>query len=77
MPKKPEGGTFGIFQHRFCRKTSKKLEGDPLEKKLSKTKSHNAKKVKGGLFSLVRFDTLRSKSKKNERGTLSTKFPLA
>ena len=27
MPKKTEGGPFGIFQHPFCRKTSKKCRG--------------------------------------------------
>ena len=30
---------FGIFQHPFCRKTSKKCRGDPLRKKISKKKS--------------------------------------
>ena len=35
--KKPKGGPFGIFQHPFCRKTPKKLKGDPLvEKKIKK-----------------------------------------
>ena len=33
MPKKTEGGPFGIFQHPFCRKTAKKLKGDPLGEK--------------------------------------------
>ena len=29
MPKKTErGGPFGIFQHPFCRKTAKKIEGE-------------------------------------------------
>ena len=31
--KKLKGGTFGIFQHPFCRKTSKKCHWDPLRKK--------------------------------------------
>ena len=30
--KKLKGGPFGIFQHPFCRKTSKKMQGDPLAK---------------------------------------------
>ena len=30
--KKLKGGPFGIFQHPFCRKTSKKCRGDPLGK---------------------------------------------
>ena len=33
-----KGGPFGIFQHPFCRKTSKKCRGDPLGKKISKKK---------------------------------------
>ena len=36
---KLKGGPFGIFQHPFCRKTSKKCRGDPLRKKISKKKS--------------------------------------
>ena len=49
MPKKTEkGGPFGIFQHPFRRKTSKKCRGDPLGKKCSKKKSRSAeKKLKG------------------------------
>ena len=27
MPKKLKGGAFGFFQHPFCRKTLKKIEG--------------------------------------------------
>ena len=34
--KKLKGGPFGIFQHPFCRKTSKKRKGDPLGKFFSK-----------------------------------------
>ena len=30
---------FGIFQHPFCRKTSKKMQGDPLRKKILKKNS--------------------------------------
>ena len=36
MPKKTERGPFGIFQQPFCRKTSKKLKGDPLGNFFSK-----------------------------------------
>ena len=44
---------FGIFQHPFCRKTSKKMQGDPLrkknfEKKSEKNVSQCRKKLKGG-----------------------------
>ena len=31
--KKRKGGPFGIFQHPFCRKTAKKLKGDPFGEK--------------------------------------------
>ena len=33
MPKNWKGEPFGIFKHPFCCKISKKLEGDPLERK--------------------------------------------
>ena len=45
MPKKTERGTFGIFQHPFCRKTSKKCKGDPLGEKISEKMSRSAKKI--------------------------------
>ena len=35
MPKNCKGGPFGIFQHPFCRRTAKKLKGDPLRKNIS------------------------------------------
>ena len=44
VPKKLKGGPFGIFQHPFCRKTAKKLKGDPLGKFFPGKKSHNAEK---------------------------------
>ena len=37
--KKLKGGPFGIFQHPFCRKTAKKLKGDPSGKKIFRKKS--------------------------------------
>ena len=47
--RKTEGGPFGIFQHPFCRKTSKKCRGDPLEKNIFRKKSLAVpKKMKGG-----------------------------
>ena len=49
MPNKTErGGPFGIFQHPFCRKTSKKCRGDPLGKNFSKKSLGVPKKFKGG-----------------------------
>ena len=50
MPKKTERGEgpFGIFQHPICRKTSKKLKGDPLGKKFYPKKSRNAEKTDMG-----------------------------
>ena len=37
-------GPFGIFQHPFCRKTAKKMKGDPLGKKFFRKKSCSAEK---------------------------------
>ena len=50
MPKKTErGGPFGIFQHPFCRKTSKKCRGDPLGKNFFfEKKSRSAEKSERG-----------------------------
>ena len=46
MPKKLKGGPFGIFQHPLCRKTPKKLKGDPLRKKFFfEKKSHRGEKT--------------------------------
>ena len=43
MPKKLKGGAFGIFQHPFCRKTSKKMQGGPFgKKKFFEKKSRSA-----------------------------------
>ena len=54
-----------IFQHPFCRKTAKKLKGDPLGKKFSEKKSRSAeKKLKGGPFGLARCGMLRGKTGK-------------
>ena len=45
-----KGRPYGIFQH-FCRKTSKKLKGDPLESlKFSPKSLAMPKKLKGGQF---------------------------
>ena len=44
MPKITERAPFGIFQHPFCRKTSKKLKGDPLGKKFPKKERKKRKK---------------------------------
>ena len=46
---KLKGGPFEVFQHPFCRKTSKKCRGDPLgkknfEKKFRKKMSRSAEK---------------------------------
>ena len=46
-----KGGPFEIFQHPFCRKTPKKIEGGPFgEKTFSDKKSRNAKKTERGPF---------------------------
>ena len=47
--KKLKGGPFGIFQHPFCRKTSKKMQGGPFgENFFSKKKSRSAEKNERG-----------------------------
>ena len=64
MPKKLKWGPFGIFQHPFCRKTPKKIEGETfLGKNCSRKKSRNAKKNETGEgpFGLVRFCMLHGK----------------
>ena len=52
MPKKLEGGPFGIFQHPFCRKTLKKIEGGLfVEKFISRKVARCRKKLKDPLVS--------------------------
>ena len=67
---------FGIFQHPFCRKTSKKcrggLWGKKFRKKIRKKMSRSAEKNwKGGLFGLARYGMLRGKTGK----TILVPFP--
>ena len=45
--KKLKGGPFGIFQHPFCRKTSKNARG-PFGKKKFEKKSRSAEKTERG-----------------------------
>ena len=46
---KLKGGPFGVFQHPFCRKTSKNCRGDPFGKKLFfEKKSRSAEKNERG-----------------------------
>ena len=46
MPEKNwKGGPFGIFQHPFCCKTPKKIEGGPFGGKKIEKKSHSAEKI--------------------------------
>ena len=59
MPKKLKGGPFGIFQHPFCRKTPKKIEGGALwgnffpKKKVSQRRKY-FKAVPFGPFEFLR-----------------------
>ena len=64
--KKLKGGPFGIFQHPVCRKTAKKLKGDPLgEKIFPEKKSRSAEKNwKGGSFGLPGDGMVRGKTGK-------------
>ena len=66
MPKKTErGGPFGIFQHPFCRKTSKNAGGTLWGKKNSKKNVLQCrKKLKGGPFGVARYGMLRGKTGK-------------
>ena len=65
MPKKLKGGNLWDFSTPFCRKTSKKMEGDPLRKIFFSKKSLAVpKKMKGGAFGLARYGMLRGKTGK-------------
>ena len=55
--KKLKGGPFGIFHHPFCRKTAKKLKGDPLRKKNSGKKSLAVPKKIGRGYGMLRGKT--------------------
>ena len=62
MPKKLEGGPFGIFQHQ-------KIEGGPFGGIFFRKNSHNAEKTERGVlvkkpFSLSRYNMLRGKREK-------------
>ena len=49
--KKLKGGTFGIFQHPFCRKIIKQLKREPFGAKIvSEKKSRSAEKIERGDF---------------------------
>ena len=49
-PKNVKGGPFLIYKHAFCSKITKNSKGGPFgdNKKISKKKSHSAKKIKRG-----------------------------
>ena len=61
------GGLFGVFKHPICCETSKKLKGDPLErKKVSEKISQCRKKIKGGTLWDFPISNLSQNSKKSE-----------
>ena len=63
--KKLKGGPFGIFQHPFCRKTSKKCRGALWGKKFRKKCLAVPKKIeRGGPFGVARYGMLRGKTGK-------------
>ena len=64
--KKLKGGPFGIFQHSFCRKTAKKIEGGTLweKKNFRKKVSQCRKKLEGGPFGPAGYGMLRGKTGK-------------
>ena len=47
--KTEKGGPFGIFQHPFCRKTPKKLEGGPLGEIFFRKKVSQSRKYSKGV----------------------------
>ena len=60
MPKKNwKGGTSGIFQHPFCRKTPRPFVDNFFREK----ESHDAEKLRGSSFSLARYCMLRGEKK--------------
>ena len=62
MPKKNwKGGPFGIFQHPFCYKTPKKIEGGTLSLGTFLKKVAQCRKNLKGPFGLVRYCMLRGK----------------
>ena len=61
---KLKGGPFEVFQHPFCRKTSKKCRGALWGNFFSKKCLAVPKKLKGGLFGLARYGMLRGKTGK-------------
>ena len=59
-------GFFGIFQHPFFRKTSRKLKEETLQKNFFPNKFYESRKNwKGGPFCLSRYGMLRGKRGKN------------
>ena len=42
--KKTERGTFGIFQHPFCRKTPQKMKAEPLQNMVLSKRSRTISK---------------------------------
>ena len=61
MPKNWKGGPLGVFQHPFCRKTSKNWRENIHFRKKNLSAE---KKLKGGPFGLVRYGMLRGKTGK-------------
>ena len=61
---------FGIFQHSFCCKISKKIEGGPFEDiENVSNKSHSAKKLNGGPLGFFNIHSV-AKHQKIAEGTL-------
>ena len=59
-----------IFQHPFCRKTSKNAGGTLWGKFFSKKSLAVPKKMKGGHFGLARYGMLRGKTGKTFFGSV-------
>ena len=69
MPKNRKRGPFGIFKHPICCKISKKLKGDPLERKNFEKVSQCRKKLKGGPSGFFQHTFCHKTAKKNREGT--------
>ena len=71
MPKqKLKGGSFGIFQHLFCHKTSKNGRGKHLWDFFRRKSLTMPKKLNRGPFSLSQYCMLRGKKWKNFFGSV-------
>ena len=70
VPKKLKGGPFGVFQHPFCRKTAKKIEGGTFGEKISGKSLAVPKKLEGGTLWTRRLCYVTRENRKNLFGSV-------